>query len=187
MKIAKKTSKSKSRSDKKDANAKKNRFFKRIDPETGEAIGRYTGATPKQAASKGYTKSVRKQKSIGKKVPAKSVLYLRESTRGSQRKIYCYEAERLKLDEPQELIIKDKKTGKNKKIIYQYRNRIKKMHFDPEDLKNLNLSKSSSKKKSAKKNTKKDKSKTKKAKAGKSKSKKPVKKASKKLKKEIDA
>lgn len=104
------------------------RYFKLIDAKTEETYGRYTGDTPKQAASKAFTKMLQKLKANGKHPPKQSTtIYLRESTRGSSRKSYGYEAFRQKLDEPQELVITDDKTGVTKTITYHYRNRIKKV------------------------------------------------------------
>jgi hypothetical protein len=105
----------------------KERYFKLIDAKTGKSYGRYTGDTPKQAASKGFTKMLQKLKSDGKHPPKQSTIYLRESTRGSARKIYGYEAFRQKLPEPQPLVITDKETGQEKTIIYHFRNKIKKV------------------------------------------------------------
>jgi len=104
------------------------RYFKTIDAKTGDSYGRYTGETPKQAASKAYTKLLQKFKSDGKAVPKQSTtIFLRESTRGSARKIYGYEASRQKLKEPQRLFITDKETGEEKEIVYHFRNKIKKV------------------------------------------------------------
>lgn len=112
----------------KEGGEQKERYFKLIDAKTGGSYGRYTGDTPKQAASKGYTKMLQKLKSEGKQPPKQAtIIYLRESTRGSARKIYGYEASRQKLPEPQELVITDKETGEEKTIVYHYRNRIKKV------------------------------------------------------------
>lgn len=105
----------------------KDRYFKLIDPDTNQTFGRYTGDTPKQAASKGYTKLLQKFKEEKKQPPKQSTIYLRESTRGSSKKVYGYTATRQKLDEPQELKITDKETGKIKTITYHYRNKIKKV------------------------------------------------------------
>jgi hypothetical protein len=102
------------------------RYFKMIDNE-GKTIGRYTGETPKQAGSKAYTKLVQRTKKAGGKVPKKVNLFLRESTRRSNRKTYGYVASRRELDVPQELEIKDNVTGETKKITYYYRNEIKKI------------------------------------------------------------
>lgn len=62
------------------------RYFKLIN-EDGSTKGRYTGETPKQAASKGYTKMLQQMKKDGEKIPKHSIIYLRESTRGSQKNL----------------------------------------------------------------------------------------------------
>lgn len=136
------------------------RYFKLIDAKTGKSYGRYIGGTPKQAASKGYTKMLQKLKANGKKAPAHSVIYLRESTRGSARKVYGYEAARIRLPEPQELVITDKETGKEKTITYNFRNKIKKVAV-PDNVmlgggrSKSNMKKGTSKKTSGSKSTKK--------------------------------
>lgn len=112
---------------------KKSRFFKAINEKDGKGHGRYTGDTPKQAASKGYTKFIQRLKAEGKAIPKTTKIYLRESTRGSNRKVYGYIASRVKLDEPQELTIKDNATGEKKMITYNYRNKIHKVAV-PEQL-----------------------------------------------------
>lgn len=117
------------------------RYFKLMNKD-GTTYGRYVGDTPKQAASKGYTKFLQKLKVDKKKIPGETIIYLRESTRGSNRKVYGYSASRVKLDEPQELNILDKVTGETKKIVYNYRNRIKKVAV-PEQLGGLAKKKSS--------------------------------------------
>lgn len=120
--------KNKSGSKKNEKEVKSNvRYFKLINAKTGEAYGRYTGVTPKQAASKGFTKMLQKMKSENKKLPKQCVIYLRESTRNSAKKYYGYEASRQKLKESQQFVIIDKETNKEKVITYNYRNRIKKV------------------------------------------------------------
>lgn len=114
---------------------KGDRYFKLIDPETGLSFGRYTGDTPKQAASKGFTKMVQKLKKQKEIIPKHSIIYLRESTRGRGRKIYGYKATRVQLPKPQKLTITDPKTKKKKVIVYRYRNKIKKAGV-PEDILN---------------------------------------------------
>jgi len=146
---------------------KKARYFKLVDPKTLKSTGRYTGETPKQAASKGYTKYIQKLKARGKKAPTETIIYLRESTRGSNRKVYGYSASRQKLDEPQELDIEDKVNGGSKTIVYRFRNRIKKVPV-PEQIggarkkAKAKKAKSGSKKTAAKKPAKKTKKTTKK-------------------------
>lgn len=151
-KAGSKSSKSGSKSAK-TVKAKKNedseRYFKLVDAKTGKSHGRYVGDTPKQAASKGYTKMLRKLKAANKKPPAVSMIYLRESTRGSARKIYGYEASRLELDEPQERTVTDKDTGEEKTIINKFRNRIKKAAV-PEQIGGVSLRSKSNKKSGSK-------------------------------------
>ncbi len=138
------------------------RYFKIVN-EDGSSHGRYTGDTPKQAASKGYTKMIHKMKKSGEKLPKRSIIYLRESTRGSPKKIYGYEATRQKLDKPQELKIANSGTGESKTIKYKYRNKIKKVQVDMEQFGGVsknnkskkNVKKSESKKESTSNATKK--------------------------------
>jgi len=85
-----------------------------IDAKTLKSYGRYTGETPKQAASKGFTKLLQKFKENGKTIPSAMTIYMRESTRGGNRKVYGYSATRKALREPQKLVITDKETGSEK-------------------------------------------------------------------------
>lgn len=110
---------------------KPRRTFKMLihNDKTGEAttIGRYVGATPKQAAAKGFSKHINKLKKAGKKLPKGKIdIYLRESTQGRHKKIYAYSAERVPIDEVK-LELTDKKTGLSKTIKYNYRNQIHKI------------------------------------------------------------
>lgn len=109
------------------------RYFKLFDAKSGKTLGRYTGDTPKQAASKGYTKLLQKLKESGKAAPKETTIYMRESTRGSARKVYGYTANRKKLAEPQQVTIKDKVSGEEKTVTYNYRNNIKKIAV-PEEM-----------------------------------------------------
>ncbi|AEQ32871.1 hypothetical protein CE11_00358 [Megavirus courdo11] len=128
--------------------ATKDRYFKLIDPKTNESYGRYTGGTPKQAASKAYTKTVQGLKGGGKPIPKKSTIILRESTRGSPRKYYGYEASRLQLAEPQ--ILEINTDGETKTITYNFRNKIKKIPV-PEQLGGVKTSRSAKKSQSGSK------------------------------------
>jgi hypothetical protein len=113
------------------SNAKpKERYFKLINPTTNKTYGRYTGDTPKQAASKAFTKLLRQAKQQGELIETTMPIHLKESTRGSSRKVYGYEAGRVALPEPQEIVITDKVTGQEKTITYNYRNMIKKIPVD---------------------------------------------------------
>lgn len=144
---------------------KDERYFKLIDAKTLKSFGRYTGETPKQAASKGFTKLLQKLKENGKTVPKETTIYLRESTRGSNRKVYGYSASRQKLPEPQELVIKDKETGEEKTITYHYRNKIKKVAV-PEQFGGVKKTKKTKKAASPKKKATETKKPTKKKSAG---------------------
>ena len=128
-KTSRKTNTPKSlKTQKNDTPTKNKTYFKMINQDDGTFYGRYTGDTPKQAASKGYTKMLRKMKADGLKPPKKSIIFLRESTRGKARKIYGYEAWTQKLPEPQIVELKDKKTGEvYKTIVHNYRNKAKKV------------------------------------------------------------
>lgn len=131
---------------------KKIRFFKRIDLKTGETSGRYVGVTPKQAASKADTKLRQKFKRDGKPYPDVNYIYIRESTRNSLKKVYAYISEPNRLDKPQKKPIFDKdtkkpvidpQTGKQKIVIYKYRNIL---HRAPIPEKLLTMKKKTAKK-----------------------------------------
>jgi hypothetical protein len=110
-----------------DDKTSKKRYFKLINEKTQKGHGRYTGETPKQAANKSYTKMIQKLRKRGEKIPARSIIYIRESTRGSHKKVYGYEALRQKLSEPLIREIINETTGEKKKIVNKYRNKIKKV------------------------------------------------------------
>lgn len=142
-----KTAKSKSSKTAKSA-GKTKRYFKLVNTKTGEFSGRYVGDTPKQAASKSFTKLVQSYKKNNKKIPGKMPLVIRESTRGKNRKYYAYDASRVKLDTPSKLQITDQ-NGDTKHIVYHYRNIVRKIKV-PEEL----ASKAKPTKKSVKKGSK---------------------------------
>jgi len=104
---------------------KKIRYFKLIDGDSLKTYGRYVGDTPKQAASKGFSKLVKKYKVEKKKLPANLTIYTKESTRKGPGKVYAYVANRNKLDKPQLIKIKDANGG-DKQIKYEFRNDIRK-------------------------------------------------------------
>lgn len=106
---------------------KKKRYFKLYDIKTNIQYGRYKGYIPKQAASKAFTKFLRRLKKEGLPVPRKPItIYLRESTQRSSHKFYAYKAWQDKLNKPQILETPDQKTGEPKTIVYHYRNKIHK-------------------------------------------------------------
>lgn len=108
------------------------RYFSLVDA-SGNNVGRYTGATPKQAASKAFTTMIRKQKEEDKLTP--QTICIRESTQGANYKTYMFEAGREKLFEPQTLEIIDKVSGTKKVISYQYKNWVRKARKNTEDKK----------------------------------------------------
>lgn len=151
--VAKKPAKKAAKKTQKGGDDATERYFKLFDAKSGKALGRYTGDTPKQAASKGYTKFLQKLKENGKAAPKETTIYMRESTRGSPRKVYGYTAARVKLGEPATVTIKDKVSGEEKTVTYQYRNKIKKIAV-PEEIQTGGKKKMAAKK-AAKKATKK--------------------------------
>jgi hypothetical protein len=76
--------------------------------------GRYTGTTPKAAASKAFTKHIQARG----KSPATFVI--REATRGSEHKEYRYRAERVKLEETVSYTLPNGQT-----IVRKYKNVVK--------------------------------------------------------------
>ena len=111
-------------------NKPKIRYFKMVDPSTGNSFGRFTGVTPRQAASKAFTTLLQKRKTVGELVGESindnqsTEIHVKESTRGCSGKTYCYKASRTKLPEPLSVSIKNPTTGEEKTIIYKYNNRI---------------------------------------------------------------
>ena len=93
------------------------RIFKFIDFDNGGSYGRYRGITPRNAAikcaNKQFSTLTQNQASNGIKI------YIKECTRGSQRRVYGYFAQRIKLNQPQYVYI----AGKT--IIYKYVTKVK--------------------------------------------------------------
>jgi hypothetical protein len=92
----------------------------------GSASGRYISNTPRSAASKGLTQYLRKLKKEGKKIPPQTKMYLSETTLNSKKRLYAYVAKREPLPEPQTVPVPDIKTGEQKHIVYNFRNKITK-------------------------------------------------------------
>ena len=98
------------------------RYFKVMDSDNN-FCGRYTGRTPKQAASKAFSSLIKMKKMNqgtymeGGELQNQCII-LRECTKGSKKKIYKYNVSRTQLDNPVFI-----KIGQNM-IKYQYRNRI---------------------------------------------------------------
>jgi len=82
-----------------------------------EVFGRYAGK-PTQAAKKAFGSIVKR---FGYSDPI--VFSIKECTRGSKRKTYMYEGERVKLDKPVTIQIRGQYTEK-KQIQYNYKNKV---------------------------------------------------------------
>jgi hypothetical protein len=110
------------------------RYFKIIEPVSNPNFfnghGRYRGSTPKQAASKAYSKYVQDMKSQGQPININNpiTIKIKELTRGSKHKIYTYTAKRLMFLNPVEVHI----NGFNNQhhVTYKYKNLIKKIKFN---------------------------------------------------------
>jgi hypothetical protein len=101
------------------------RYFKLIFE--NDTSGRFVGAKPKQAANKAFTQLVKqKAKETNEDMLDKELRFkLIECTRGSRRKEYEYIGVREKLKEPLTVAIKG--TDRDKSIVYNYINKIKKI------------------------------------------------------------
>jgi hypothetical protein len=65
-------------------------------------------------------------KKEGKKIPPQTKMYLSETTLRSGKRVYAYVAKREPLPEAQVVNVPDAKTGEQKQITYNFRNRITK-------------------------------------------------------------
>lgn len=107
-------------------------YYTEVDINTGNEHGRYYGKTPKQAASKAYSKIIESLKFRGLPVKKKTQIFIRQTSPGrSKGKIFGYEATRETLNPPQtreihkngKLVI-DPKTGKPKVITFHFKNSL---------------------------------------------------------------
>ncbi|CAH6421070.1 Hypothetical protein MVR_LOCUS259 [uncultured virus] len=92
------------------------RFFKVLDPHTGELRGRYTGSTPKQAAAKAASQLFHQYGNESFRFA------IQESSRGCDKKQYAYEAQRIPLTQSHTVTIGDQT------VTYLYRNQITPVH-----------------------------------------------------------
>lgn len=97
------------------------RYFKLVYD--GKVSGRFSGNKPKQAANKALT-AIIKGITDGSAVDKEMKFRIKECTRGSKHKEYCYVGERIKLDKPMEVTIG--KGAEAKKIVYKFTNKVKK-------------------------------------------------------------
>lgn len=101
---------------------KGNRSFKVMLPGYEAYDGRYTGKTPYQAANKALSKYFREAENADENIQ----FSIKESTRGSAKRVYHYTGERMELETPVEYTITDK-TGTDKTITKNFKNRLKKI------------------------------------------------------------
>jgi hypothetical protein len=80
---------------------------------------------PKDKASTAFSEICKKN---NKKGECSYKFAIQETTRGSNKKVYHYEGKRVKLAKPIVLELKDKKTGKVKKVVKKYKNVIVTTH-----------------------------------------------------------
>ena len=80
---------------------------------------------PKDKASTAFSEICKKN---NKKGECSYKFAIQETTRGSNKKVYHYEGKRVKLAKPIVLELKDKKTGKVKKVVKKYKNVIVATH-----------------------------------------------------------
>jgi hypothetical protein len=112
------------------------RFFKVVFPGDIET-GRYTGTTPKQAASKAFTKYMQRQRMQGEDVNNTVTMSLKETTRGCDHNTYEYECKRTRLAEPMEIQITGE-AGEQRTVRYEYRNEVKNVFHHPANANNDN-------------------------------------------------
>ena len=101
---------------------KKSRSFKVKEIADSKAYGRYTGASPYQAANKALSELIRRRKKTGKTTNAKITFTLIESTKGSAHRQHQYIGKRLKLKNPIKYETKQGVTIEKK-----YKNQLKKV------------------------------------------------------------
>lgn len=108
----------------------KTRSFKVKLPNTEEYTGRFTGLTPYQAANKALSKYFRNIENSN--LSAEQVIFsIKESTRGSDRNVYTYRGNRIKLETPITYTIKSKTKDadgveheQERTIVKQYKNQL---------------------------------------------------------------
>ena len=101
------------------------RYFKLVY--NNKVSGRFSGNKPKQAANKALT-AIIKGLADGTAENKEITFRIKECTRGSKHKEYCYIGERLKLDTPMKVTIGK---GDDAKVIeYKYANKVKKAKLE---------------------------------------------------------
>lgn len=115
---------------------KRTRHFRLMIGE--KAVGRFAGDKPKKAANKAFTSHVKYLEKSGLSTDGEIKFSIVECTRRSKSKKYHYIGERVKLETPTEILIKQKDKEGNvigeKKISYRFNNRVKKDKEHPDVL-----------------------------------------------------
>jgi WD40 repeat protein len=113
------------------------RFFKLVSINGKEVDGGRYELPAKTKSGKAQTRGPKDKASIAfseickknnKKGECSYKFAIQETTRGSNKKVYHYEGKRVKLAKPIVLELKDKKTGKVKKVVKKYKNVIVAIH-----------------------------------------------------------
>ena len=90
------------------------RYFKGIDTEIGGFCGRYYGTSAKQGAAKYFTTIKKTYREKNMELPNLLDVYVYESTRHSEHKIYGFMCETIILDDYKDVIIIDRTTVERK-------------------------------------------------------------------------
>lgn len=77
----------------------KKRAFRCVDMHQEEKVGRYYSVSPIEAARKAFGKMCKRMEARGEKIPSKGMMvYIVETTKGSDRKIFAYKGRRYQAD-----------------------------------------------------------------------------------------
>ena len=97
------------------------RTFGRKIGDSNEHVGRYTGDSPYQAASKAFSEYIRDRKRNKQTTSGVFKFTLIETTQNSGHKSYTYNGKRVKLSKPIVYNVK------NNRIVKEYKNQIQKI------------------------------------------------------------
>ena len=108
----------------------KARSFKVKLPDDTEYKGRFTGLTPYQAANKALSKYFRNHENVNLTENNQILFSIKESTRGTNKKVYNYQGCRIKLETAISYTIKSA-DGTERIITKQYKNQLIKIKKNP--------------------------------------------------------
>ena len=114
----------------------KARSFKVKLPDDTDYKGRFTGLTPYQAANKALSKYFRNQENVNLTENNHILFSIKESTRGTIKKVYNYQGCRIKLETAISYTIKSA-DGTERVITKQYKNQLIKIKKNPSINNNL--------------------------------------------------